>query len=77
MLIIGSILVGVLLSAISVYSIVVMKNDAFHLLFVVLIGLRMGTRMDGFLVSDLIGPISYLVIGHAVLNALNNLSLKK
>jgi hypothetical protein len=77
MLIAGSMLIGILLSAISTYSVVVMKNDAYHLLFVVLIGLRMGTRMDGFLVPDLIGPISYLVIGHAVLNALNNLSLKK
>ncbi|MEO9130536.1 MAG: hypothetical protein ABI240_04945 [Sphingomonas sp.] len=77
MLIFGSLLVGIILSALSAYSVVVMRNEAFHLLFIVLIGLRMGVRMDGMMVPDIIGPISYVVIGHVVLNALNNLSLKK
>lgn len=75
--VIGATFVGFLLAIISGYSTAVLNNDAFHLLFVVLLGIRMGIRMDGFLVPDILGPAAVMVIGHVILTVLNNLSLKK
>jgi len=55
----------------SIYSYTALKRDAWHLFFVVLMGMRMGTRMDGALVADIIGPIGICLISHVILEFLN------
>lgn len=55
----------------SVYSLSVMHAGAWHLFFVVLLGLRVGSRLDGMMVPDIIGPVSVAILGHYVLHFAN------
>ena len=57
----------------SVYTISVLRSGAWHLFFVVLLGMRAGSRMDGMFVSDVMGPLGYALLGHFVLQFLNRL----
>lgn len=57
-------LVGIILTFLSIYSTIVFDRGAWHLLLVVLLGMRMGTRIDGYLVSDVIGPLSAVLAIH-------------
>ncbi len=77
----GVVLFGVGLAMIftywSLYSIAVLRSDAWHLFFVVLLGMRTGIRMDGLLVPDIIGPIGFAVLGHIALQFLNRLLIER
>ena len=55
----------------SIYSFVVIQRSAWHLFFVVLLGMRTGLRVDGAFVADVIGPIGIAVLAHIVLELLN------
>ena len=55
----------------SIYSIWVLRHGSWHLFFVVLIGMKMGLRIDGAMVSDIIGPIGIAVMAHIALQMLN------
>jgi len=57
-------LLSVVLTLWSVYSTIVFGRDAWHLLLVVLLGMRTGTRIDGFLVPDVVGPLSAVLAIH-------------
>lgn len=57
----------------SLYTIAVLRNEAWHLFFIVLLGMRAGSRLDGMFVSDVMGPLGYALIGHFVLQFLNRL----
>lgn len=61
----------------SVYSIAVLRSEAWHLFFIVLLGMRTGTRVDGLIVPDLVGPIGFAVLGHIALQFLNRLLLER
>lgn len=69
-LIMGAI-VGLIVSLWSIYSLGVQVAGAWYLFPVVLLGVRMGTRFDGFFVSDVLGPIAFGVAGHFVLSFAN------
>jgi len=64
-------LVGLIVSIWSIYSLAVQVASAWHLFPVVLLGVRMGSRFDGFFVSDVLGPIAFAVAGHFVLSFVN------
>lgn len=64
-------LVGLIVSIWSVYSLAVQVAGAWYLFPVVLLGVRMGARFDGFFVSDVLGPIAFAVAGHLVLSFAN------
>lgn len=55
----------------SLYSIAVLRSRAWHLFFIVLMGMRTGLRIDGSMVADVIGPIGIAVIAHIVLELAN------
>lgn len=55
----------------SLYAVEVQRAGAWHLFIIVLLGVRLGTRFDGFLVVDFLGPIGYAVIGHIIIVFLN------
>jgi hypothetical protein len=55
----------------TIYSYQVIQRKAWHLFFVVLIGMRMAIRVDGALVSDIIGPIALVVLAHIALELMN------
>lgn len=57
----------------SLYTIAVLRSGAWHLFFIVLLGMRAGSRLDGMFVSDVMGPLGYALIGHFVLQFLNRL----
>ncbi len=57
----------------SIYSAEALRGDAWHLFILVLMGMRVGGRMDGFIISDLIGPLPFMLIGHMALQFLNRL----
>ncbi len=59
------------------YTIAVVRSGAWHLFFIVLMGMRVGTRVDGMLVSDIFGPVGFAVLGHIVLQFLNRLLVGK
>lgn len=63
--------VGIVFTFWSLYSVKVMIAEAWHLLVVVLLGLRVGLRVDGLIVSDVIGPIGVAVLMHLILTLLN------
>lgn len=69
--IIGAFGAGTIFWAWSVYSLRVQSLGAWHLFPVVLLGIRAGTRFDGFFVVDLLGPLLFAVIGHFVLMMAN------
>jgi hypothetical protein len=55
----------------TIYSYEVIQRKAWHLFFVVLIGMRMALRVDGAFVSDIVGPIALVVLAHIALELLN------
>jgi hypothetical protein len=55
----------------SIYSTIVFDRDAWHLLLAVLLGMRIGTRIDGFLVPDVIGPLSAVLAIHVACTLAN------
>ena len=72
-----SVYVGVLLTALSMYARAVVVAEAWYLIPILLISLRMGIRMDGFFVADFVGPLPIIIVAHIALTFLNNLTLKK
>lgn len=64
-------LLSIIMSLWSIYSFIVIERQAWHLFFIVLLGMRMSIRMDGALVSDVIGPIGIAFLAHLVLELLN------
>ena len=67
----GVILVGMVTGLVvgiwSVYSVSVQTSGAWHLFVIVLLGVRMGSRFDGFFVVDIIGPVAFGLVGHYLL----------
>lgn len=63
--------IGVILAYWSLYNLSVQLTEAWHLFPVVLLGVRMGSRFDGFFVSDVIGPLAFGLAGHFVLSVGN------
>jgi len=55
----------------TIYSYEVIQRKAWHLFFIVLIGMRMAIRVDGAFVSDIVGPIALVVLAHIALELLN------
>jgi hypothetical protein len=55
----------------TIYSYEVIQRKAWHLFFVVLIGMRMAIRVDGAFVSDIVGPIALVVLAHIALELMN------
>ncbi|HWU72447.1 MAG TPA: hypothetical protein VN137_03120 [Sphingomonas sp.] len=55
----------------SIYSYEVIRRKAWHLFFVVLIGMRMSIRVDGVFVSDILGPLPLAVLAHIALELMN------
>jgi hypothetical protein len=55
----------------SIYSYEVIQRKAWHLFFIVLIGMRMAIRVDGAFVSDILGPIALVFLAHIALELLN------
>ena len=55
----------------SIYSVVVIERKAWHLFFVVLLGMRMAIRVDGAFVSDILGPIALVFLAHITLELMN------
>lgn len=64
-------IVGIIVSLWSIYSLAAQIAGAWYLFPVVLLGVRMGSRFDGFFVSDVLGPIAFGVAGHFVLSFAN------
>lgn len=62
------IFVGVIISMWSIYNLAVQVAGAWYLFPVILLGVRMGSRFDGFFVSDVLGPIAFGLAGHFVLS---------
>lgn len=73
----GVFIIAGLLAAVStfwsIYALDVMRSGAWHLFFIVLLGMRAGSRIDGMIVPDIFGPIGYAVLGHFVLQFLNRM----
>jgi hypothetical protein len=61
----------------SIYTVSALQVGAWHLLLVILLGLRVGTRVDGWLVTDIVGPVGYAIIGHIGLTFINRLILRR
>ncbi len=61
----------------SIYAVDVMRSKAWHLFFIVLLGMRSASRLDGMIVPDVVGPIGYAVLGHVVLQFLNRMIAKQ
>lgn len=57
----------------SIYNVVALQRESWHLLVVVALGLRTGSRIDGMLVPDIVGPISAAVVLHLVFYFANRL----
>jgi hypothetical protein len=57
----------------SYYTVLALQSGAWHLLLVILLGMRVGTRIDGMFVTDIVGPVGYAVLGHIALTFLNRL----
>ena len=66
-----ALLTGLIIGFWSIYSYTALQRDAWHLFFVVLLGLKLGSRMDGALVSDIIGAASIGLLAHITLEFLN------
>lgn len=74
---IGVVLAGLLASIIfwpwSLYALRVQEVGAWHLFPVILVGIRAGTRFDGWFVVDVLGPLLFAVVGHFILTFANRL----
>lgn len=66
-------IVGTILTLWSVYSVLALMREAWHLLLVVALGMRAGARIDGMLVIDIIGPISAAIVLHILCHFANRL----
>lgn len=55
----------------TIYSYEVIQRKAWHLFFIVLIGMRMAIRVDGAFVSDIVGPIALVILAHIALELMN------
>ncbi|HEX4695906.1 hypothetical protein [Sphingomonas sp.] len=66
-------LFGAVLTLWSIYSTIVFERGAWHLLLVVLLGMRTGVRVDGMLVPDVIGPLSAVLAIHIACQLANRL----
>jgi len=55
----------------TIYSYEVIQRKAWHLFFIVLIGMRMALRVDGAFVSDIERPIALVILAHIALELLN------
>lgn len=55
----------------SLYTLEVQKVGAWHLFAIVLMGIRVGFRFDGFFVVDVIGPLGLAIAGHVIIMLLN------
>jgi hypothetical protein len=64
-------LLSTILTLWSIYSTIIFDRDAWHLLLVVLLGMRVGTRIDGFLVPDVVGPLSAVLAIHVACTLAN------
>lgn len=73
----GALYVGALCTILSLYALTVMRAEAYHLLFVVLLGIRLGMRIDGAMVQDFIGPIEVIFAAHIALTFLNRLVMRR
>ncbi|MEY4270210.1 MAG: hypothetical protein RLZZ58_1426, partial [Pseudomonadota bacterium] len=70
-LFVGALGIGILLYLWSLYTIRVQEVGAWHLFAVVLLGMKVGTRSDGFIVTDIFGPLLLAVLGHFALSAID------
>ena len=55
----------------SFYTYIVIEREAWHLFFVVLLGMRTASRMDGGFVADIMGPIGLALLAHIIIQLLN------
>ena len=55
----------------TIYSYEIIQRKAWHLFFIVLIGMRMALRVDGAFVSDILGPIALVILAHIALELMN------
>lgn len=77
LVLLGAILIGTLFAILSLYAMAVLGNNSVHLLLAVLMGLRMGTRMDGFVVPDVFGVLPIIIVTHVGLTFINRLTFKR
>lgn len=66
-----AVFLGLVFGLWSIYSYEVIRRKAWHLFFVVLIGMRMAIRVDGAFVSDILGPIALVILAHIALELMN------
>lgn len=66
-----AVVLGLVTSLWSSYSLLVLTRQAWHLFFVVLLGMRIATRIDGSLVADFVGPVGVGVLSHIALSLSN------
>lgn len=64
-------LFGFIVTMMSIYSTLVFERQAWHLLLVVLLGIRMGSRVDGVIVPDVIGPLNAVLVVHIACSLTN------
>lgn len=57
----------------SIYTTIALQRGAWHLLLVTLIVTRIGARIDGMFVPDVIGPLSALLVVHLVCQMANRI----
>lgn|GEM_PF-1218550 len=62
---------GLMFGLWSLYAIEVIQRKAWHLFFIILIGMRTAIRVDGAFVSDVLGPIALVILAHIALELLN------
>lgn len=73
----GALLMGTIFAVLSLYAMTVLHYNSVHLLLAVLMGLRMGTRMDGFVVPDVLGVLPIIIVMHLGLTFINRLTFKR
>jgi len=55
----------------SFYTYIAIEREAWHLFFVVLLGMRTASRLDGTFVVDIMGPLGLAVLAHIIIELLN------
>lgn len=75
--IVGGLFVGIILHLWSLYSVAVMRAGAWHLLVIVLLGMRVGQGADDFFVPSMLGPLTFAIVGHLALSLLNRLAFRR
>ena len=66
-----AIFIGIVFGLWSIYAYEVIQRQAWHLFFIVLIGMRMAVRSDGVFVSDILGPLPLAILAHIALELMN------